>query len=122
MISMISSYSNHNAHTTVKVAVKAKREHRVERLMLRLAGAALLFMLLFVGFAFMKGNASGDAPALPTADERVIVVATGDTLWSIASGISEADDDVRRIVYDLKERNDLGSSVLRSGQTLIVPK
>lgn len=130
MISMISSYADHNDYTAVrrgrvyqqpKQLVKGKKDRNIERLMLRLATASLIFMLLFVGFAWMKSSASGDAAPAPTADERIIVVASGDTLWSIASELRGEGDDVRRIVYNLKERNDLRSSVLQSGQTLIIP-
>lgn len=125
MITMISSYTDHTnyraAGTGGTKQQKKKKERNVELLMLRLATASLLFMLLFVGFAWMKSSASGDAVALPTAEERVIVVSSGDTLWSIASSLNNENDDVRRIVYNLKERNDLRSSMLQSGQTLIIP-
>lgn len=125
MITMISSYTdptNYRAAADTGGTKRQKKERNVELLMLRLATAALLFMLLFVGFAWMKSDASGDAVALPTAEERVIVVASGDTLWSIASNLNTENEDVRRIVYNLKERNDLQSSMLQSGQTLIIPK
>jgi hypothetical protein len=120
----ITSYSNNgrNKSVTRKSAnARPSNERRVERLMLRLAAASLLFILLFAGAALMRTDASGDKPAVPTAHERMIVVSAGDTLWTIASGIRKDGEDLRQIVYNLKERNGLRSSILRAGDTLIVP-
>jgi hypothetical protein len=97
-------------------------EGRVERFMMRLAAASLFFILLFAGAALMRTDASGDKPAAPTANERIIVVGAGDTLWTIASRIRKDGEDLRHIVYNLKERNGLRSSMLRAGDTLIVPE
>ena len=78
-------------------------------------------MLLFVGFSLLTGHADGEQPSVPSASEQVIIVGSGDTLWEIASSIRTEDEDIRRIVYDLQKRNNLSSSVLRAGQSLIVP-
>jgi hypothetical protein len=118
----ISSYSNNgNMNSSINRQTRETNERRVERLMMRLAAASLLFILLFVGAALMRTDASGDKPAAPTAQERIIVVGAGDTLWTIASGIRKDGEDLRQIVYMLKERNGLRSSMLRAGDTLIIP-
>ena len=60
--------------------------------------------------------AAGPEPV--TADYRV---RSGDTLWSIAEQIGPEDTDVRTIVAEMKDLNDLESSLIRPGQNLLVP-
>lgn len=119
----ISSYSTNYKGTEAKkrTNLRTHKKWRVERLMLRLTVATLFFILLFTGFTIMKSFANSEQPAAAGAGERVIIVSSGDTLWNIASDIREAGQDVRRVVYDLKSRNNLTSSVLQAGQPLIIP-
>ncbi|UVI27687.1 LysM peptidoglycan-binding domain-containing protein [Paenibacillus spongiae] len=122
MMTAISTY-NYNKDK-VNNGNRSKRQandRRVERMMLRLAIVGVFFIVLFFGFMLMKGFAGGGEPAAPMAGEKVIVVGAGDTLWKIAGTVREEGDDLRRIVYNLKERNQLSSSMLKVGQTLIVP-
>jgi Tfp pilus assembly protein FimV len=48
-------------------------------------------------------------------------VQPGDTLWEIASEISDEDVDVRVVIAEIKRLNDLDTSSLRSGQSLLIP-
>lgn len=49
------------------------------------------------------------------------VVAQGETLWSIAQAITPTDRNVRDTVATLKSMNVMDSSMIRSGDQLIVP-
>ncbi len=49
------------------------------------------------------------------------VVQPGDTLWSIAEGISEPGTDIREVVSDVKTLNAMSTSSLQIGQALVVP-
>ena len=49
------------------------------------------------------------------------VVQPGDTLWSIADGSSTSDVDVREVIADLRELNNLRTSSLQIGQRLSLP-
>ncbi|MFB9330456.1 LysM peptidoglycan-binding domain-containing protein [Paenibacillus aurantiacus] len=69
----------------------------------------------------MRGNASTVVPEAPTANEQVIVVGTGDTLWAIASELKGSGEDVREVIYSIKQRNGLRESALHAGQSLIIP-
>ncbi len=60
--------------------------------------------------------AAGPEPV--TVDYRV---RAGDTLWSIAEFVVAEDGDVRGTVAEIRDLNDLGSSVIAPGQTLVVP-
>ena len=118
----ISSYSTYKGTEVKKrTSLRIHKQWRTERLMIRLIAAALFFVLLFTGLTVMKSFANSEQSAVAGAGERVIIVSSGDTLWDIASDIRETGQDVRRVVYDLKSRNNLTSSVLQAGQSLIIP-
>jgi len=64
---------------------------------------------------------AGDGPAQPAT--TTIVVQPGQTLWSVARGLS-LDTDVRETVARIQELNGLSGgagSTVRPGQELIVP-
>ena len=58
-------------------------------------------------------------PSSGSGPERVYVVKPTDTLWTIAT--HHYAGDPREGIWKLRERNDLGSSVLRPGQELVLP-
>ena len=51
----------------------------------------------------------------------VIQVQPGDTLWSIAKDNATEKDDVRRLVYDIKQLNKLKDDKLDARQMLLIP-
>ena len=51
--------------------------------------------------------------------ERLYVVRTGDTLWSIAA--ARYGGDPRKAVWRLEDRNHLAGSLVRPGQRLRLP-
>jgi LysM repeat protein len=59
--------------------------------------------------------AAGPEPA--TVDYRV---RSGDTLWTIAEDV-DPESDVRGVIAEIKDLNDLDSSLIRPGQILEVP-
>ncbi len=50
---------------------------------------------------------------------ETIIVAEGDTLWSIANSL---EGNVRENIYTIKEVNNLESSMIYVGQELLVPQ
>lgn len=53
---------------------------------------------------------------------KELVVVPGDTLWSIASDMMDDNNtDIYRIMYDIKEINNMSESILYTGQTIYVP-
>ncbi len=50
---------------------------------------------------------------------ETIIVAEGETLWSIASSL---EGNVRENIYNIKEVNNLTSSIIYVGQELLVPQ
>lgn len=123
MLMTISSYSSNNSGRKTANANRrsAADRRKLKRLAVRLTAAMLFFFLLFVGFSLMKGNAVSEYPSAPAAGEKAITISSGQTLWGIAGELRREGEDIRRIIYDLKERNNLTSSTLTAGQTLIIP-
>lgn len=53
---------------------------------------------------------------------KELVVMPGDTLWSIANEMVDKDNtDVYRIMYDIKEINNMTDSILYVGDIILVP-
>jgi LysM repeat protein len=76
-----------------------------------------LSVVLVAGFASRSGAnqvASSSAPTFTT-----VVVAPGETLWSVAAAY--ASGDVRGMVSDIREANNLKGFDLQAGQKLRVP-
>jgi len=61
---------------------------------------------------------AGTGPA--TSATTTVVVQPGETLWTVARGLS-ADADVRETVARIQELNGLSGASVRPGQSLIVP-
>ena len=63
-------------------------------------------------------NALSSGDPIPTVDYRVHA---GDTLWSIASEITEPGQDVRSTISTIEGLNGLDGAYLQIGQTLSIP-
>jgi hypothetical protein len=48
-------------------------------------------------------------------------VASGDTLWSIASQYNDSDEDIREVVYRIRKENNLDNATIYVGQELLIP-
>jgi FOG: LysM repeat len=88
---------------------------------IRYAAAMLFIVFVSVGFMIVGTGASERTPAEPAPSESVVFVAAGETLWEIAAANKAEGMDTRRAVYEIKKRNGLDGSVIRTGQQLIIP-
>ena len=69
-------------------------------------------------FAWSVSRPGSVAPAAPVVR---VVVQPGDTLWGIAREYGPTREDVRRIVYRIKQANRLDTSLIHPGDVLLVP-
>lgn len=76
--------------------------------------AALVTMVVGAG---QVAGASADAES-PQAS--VVVVQAGETLWGIAQDVAPGSDP-RRVVQQIRQMNDLGTSPIVPGQAIMVP-
>ena len=81
-----------------------------------------LFSTSMIAFAALENN---ETPATMTEETITYTVQYGDTLWSIASTINKShydqEEDVRKIIYDIRKHNALSGNTIYSGQELELP-
>jgi len=91
----------------------------------RLTVAALgmaVAVVLSAPVAGALGRHGGSEPGSPPRRaERVYVVRSGDTLWSIAEQAGEGADP-RPLVDAIAERNGIDPGALVPGETLVIPR
>jgi len=107
--------------TTTIISTRPTGGHSVR---LTRRGRAVVFgfcvaVLLAVGFALAGGSMATTEKGQSEPTE-VITVGTGQTLWEIASEISD-DGDVRDAMRHIERLNALDSPMLVAGQRLAVP-
>ena len=89
--------------------------HRQQLLSLR-----LLVLLMAVGavFLLLSGRVAASTPEPEPIRYRV---QTGDTLWAIADTMAEPSQDIRSVIGQIKDLNELSSSSIQQGQVLLLP-
>ena len=76
-----------------------------------------LTVVMAAGFASQSGAGQGEASTAPSYE--IVVVAPGETLWSVAAAYGSGD--VQGLVSDIREANNLTGFDLQAGQRLRVP-
>ena len=77
----------------------------------------ILFITTFANFA-LGLNTADSATYVEYTEVKVM---SGDTLWSIADTYMDDHSDIRRSVYELCQINEINTSQLQAGMTLLVP-
>lgn len=80
------------------------------RLLILLTATVAIFLLL-------SNRVEAGVPALAPFPYRVV---TGDSLWTIAARVN-GNVDVRAVVSEIQDLNDLTGSTIRPGQVLLIP-
>jgi len=102
-----------------RAGAHARRARRARRLA-GLARFALFLLLVFVAVwaGVRVANATSQSDAL---EGRPYQVQPGDTLWQIAAAEYDDSLDLRAVVYEIREANDLDGALLQPGQKLTLP-
>lgn len=90
-----------------------------EKMLLRI----MLLVFIGVSMLFMTGfqNNAMSRSAKETKN-IVITVEAGESLWSIAGKYAQRGQDVRKLIYEIREANALGKEVaIYPGQKLKIP-
>jgi hypothetical protein len=82
------------------------------------AATLLIAGLTLVGVASRAGSLHETAP-VPASAPAQVVVAPGETLWSIAQRVAP-DRDPRTVVAGIQRLNDLPTADVHAGQTLVL--
>ena len=77
-------------------------------------------LILIYGIMSIVGmyNANG----LTAESYHEVHIMPGDTLWDIASEYNTDGRDIREVVYDICEINDISAYTLEAGDTILVPE
>ncbi len=81
--------------------------------------AALLVAFAIGVFVTAAGSVATQQPGSPEPT-RIVQVGSGDTLWGIAAELAD-DGEVRAMMEQIERLNALDTTVLYSGQRLVVP-
>jgi hypothetical protein len=81
---------------------------------------ALLTLVAAVLVLLLAGGVAASTTGSETA-YQTYRVAVGDTLWEIAADHMDPGDDVRKMVFRIREVNDLDEAVIFPGQELRIP-
>lgn len=68
--------------------------------------------------SFIMSMATSQVFSAEPIEYKSIVVSKGDTLWGIASNIN---GDIQENIYEISMKNNLDTSIIYEGQTLLVP-
>lgn len=85
------------------------------RLVVVLLGLAVVLVTSLVAT-----QATAGGPVSAPEVERY-VVAPGDTLWEIATGVARPGEDVRDVVHEIEQLNRMSSAGLLAGQEILLP-
>lgn len=76
-----------------------------------------LLILVCCGFSSIRYHVA----KANTCDFISVHVFSGDTLWDIASENNPDNQDLRKLVYEIKKFNNLTSYTIHAGDTLLIP-
>ena len=101
------------ASTAVNPSGRLTRRGRLARTIVVLS----LTVVMAAGFASQSGAGQVEASTAPSYE--IVVVAPGETLWSVAAAY--ASGDVQGLISEIREVNNLKGYDLQAGQKLRVP-
>jgi len=81
----------------------------------------MVIVLLTVFTAASTIAGFNTANSLSMDQYRCVEIESGDTLWSIAAEYAPDNQDVRQVVHDICETNDIQANDIASGQKILVP-
>jgi len=118
-VTFTTGFNSNTSKSIVNQALQANPSGRLNRRG-RLARTFVVLSLTVVmaaGFASQSGAGQVEASTAPSYE--IVVVAPGETLWSVAAAY--ATGDVQGLVNDIREANNLSGFDLQAGQKLRVP-
>jgi len=118
-VTFTTGFNSNTSKSIVNQALQANPSGRLTRRG-RLARTFVVLSLTVVmaaGFASQSGAGQVEASTAPSYE--IVVVAPGETLWSVAAAY--ATGDVQGLVNDIREANNLSGFDLQAGQKLRVP-
>ena len=75
---------------------------------------------IVIGAGQVAGASGSDSQAPSSRVAQVVVVQAGETLWGIAREVAPGSDP-RGVVRQIRQMNDLGTTPVVAGQSIVVP-
>ncbi|GIG54266.1 LysM peptidoglycan-binding domain-containing protein [Demequina activiva] len=82
----------------------------------------VLVAMVLAAVAIVAPQAFANDDSAPPVVFDTYTVSSGETVWSIAAGITPAGVDVRDVVEDIITLNAMGGSALQAGEQLLLPE
>lgn len=76
-----------------------------------------LTMLSLLNILIVKNEAYSSS----SIDSMKVVVEAGDTIWSIAKKHNYYNEDVRKIIHEIIELNNIEDCIIKPGDTIKIP-
>lgn len=113
------THASAHAPRASRAGARVRRARRARRVA-GLARFALFLFLVFVAVwaGVRVANATSESEVF---DGRPYVVQSGDTLWQIAATEYDGSLDLRAVVYEIRQANDLDGALVQPGQELTLP-
>ena len=73
------------------------------------------------GGKILNGNFNNDSMTQSNIEIESVVVQNGDTLWNLARRYYGTKTDLRKVIYEIKEINNMNNSDIRPGQQIKIP-
>jgi LysM repeat protein len=81
--------------------------------------AVLVILCIITAVSTIAGNNIASSSSM--SQYKCVQIESGDTLWNIAKEYKPAGKDVRQVVYDICQANDISADDLSAGEKIIVP-
>ncbi len=99
--------------------IRRRRIRRIRKLKRRRFIRSLIMLITLV---MAVSAISNFAFAKKTEEEFLkVIVSSGDSVWTIAKENNPKDMDLRRLVYEIIEENDIVNGAIYAGQELVIP-
>ena len=84
---------------------------------------SICLLMIFGGYFGVRGEFANNNGAYAAEETiyKTVTVYSGDTIWGIASQYTEPSKDVRKLVREICEINDVMPGKIYAGQILLVP-
>lgn len=83
-------------------------------MLVRLLVVMYISLAMYIGYgAFFEEE--------PRYQDAEVFVASGETLWDIAGRYRQPGEDIRDVVYRIRDKNGLSSGYIYPGQGLLIP-
>lgn len=98
---------------------KSKKKYRIKSKARFLIFMTIVLTIIISGAGNLMGINNAVSMAKPQFKE--IQIHLGDTLWNIAAEYKLEDQDIRSVVYEICDLNQISANEIQPGETLLIP-